>query len=70
MPTRQRSIVTRTWRDTLGVIALVLCFASLALHFELSEQLLPWLKQHESWQLDELPLTLLVLSLGLVWFAF
>jgi glucose-6-phosphate-specific signal transduction histidine kinase len=70
MPKHQRSIVTRTWRDTLGVIALVLCFASLALHFELSEQLLPWLKQHESWQLDELPLMLLVLSLGLVWFAF
>jgi two-component system, NarL family, sensor histidine kinase FusK len=70
MSPHPRSIVTRTWRDTLGVIALVLCFASLALHFELSERLLPWLKQHESWQLDELPLTLLVLSLGLVWFAF
>jgi glucose-6-phosphate-specific signal transduction histidine kinase len=70
MPPHPRSIVTRTWRDTLGVIALVLCFASLALHFELSERLLPWLKQHESWQVDELPLTLLVLSLGLVWFAF
>jgi two-component system sensor histidine kinase UhpB len=70
MDTRHSSSVTRTWRDTLGVIALVACFATLALHFELSERLLPWLKQNESWQLDELPLTLLVLSLGLVWFAF
>ena len=70
MPAHQHQTAARTWRDALGVIAVVVCFASIAFHLELSELLLPWLKRHESWQLDELPLTLVILSLGLVWFAF
>lgn len=60
---------SRTWRDGVCVLGMVLGFAALSSWLEFSEQLLPWLRLHEAVQLDELPLTLLVLSLSLVWFA-
>ena len=44
------------------------CFV-LSSIFEVFERVTPWLERHESWQLDEVPLTLVVLALGLAWFA-
>ena len=52
------------------VFGLVLCFYALATHMELSEKVAGFTKGYEHWQLDELPLTLLLLSAGLSWFAF
>ncbi len=40
------------------------------MQWELSENLAAWLQRYEHIQLDEMPLTLLVLSVGLAWFAF
>lgn len=42
---------------------------ALAAWFDLSERLGDWALGHESWQVDELPLTLLVLLSGLIWFS-
>jgi glucose-6-phosphate-specific signal transduction histidine kinase len=38
--------------------------------FEVHERYFSWLERNERWQADELPLSLLVLALGLVWYAF
>ncbi|WP_158270527.1 ATP-binding protein [Limnohabitans sp. Jir72] len=62
-------LVSSSWRDGVSVLAAVLGFVVLTSKLELSERLVPWLRQHEALQLDELPLTLLVLSLSLAWFA-
>lgn len=58
------------WRQDLAavLIAALGCFV-LSSVFEVFERVTPWLERHESWQLDELPLTLMVLALGLAWFA-
>ena len=47
----------------------VLVFFGLSIHFEWAEQLSNWAHGYERWQLDELPQTLMLLSLGLAWFA-
>jgi two-component system sensor histidine kinase UhpB len=60
---------SRPWRDAACVLALVLGFALLTSQLELSERLVPWLRQYEALQFDEFLLTLLVLSLSLAWFA-
>lgn len=52
------------------MIAAVLAFFVLAADLELSEKIARWGMGYEPWQVDELPLSLLVLSLGLAWFAF
>jgi signal transduction histidine kinase len=44
-------------------------FWVLAMQFEVSERVAIWLQSYEKFQLDEVPLTLLVLSLSLAWFA-
>jgi len=63
----------RRWPATLSDLALVAgvvaAFFLLAAHLELSEQLARWARGYEPWQLDELPLTLLLLSAGLAWFG-
>ena len=51
------------------VLTLVLVFAGVATITELQEQVALFSQNYEALQLDELPLTLLVLSLGLWWFA-
>lgn len=57
------------WRD-LALVALVTCFGGLlATYFELSESLFAWTRPWEHWQLDELAVALLVLTLCLTWFA-
>lgn len=55
----------------MGRVAIVAgTFWLLAMHFQVSESLGLWLQSYEQFQLDEMPLTLLVLSLSLAWFAF
>ena len=56
-------------KDLLLVLLLVLVFAGVATITELQEQVALFSQNYEALQLDELPLTLLVLSLGLWWFA-
>lgn len=56
-------------RDLLGVTLVLGAFVALALRFEFSENLQAWMRGYERVQLDELPLALLVLSLGLAWLA-
>ena len=64
------SVTPLAWRDLWRVAVIVGVFWLLAMHWELSERLAQWLQSYEHFQLDEMPLTLLVLSAGLVWFAF
>ena len=56
-------------RDALLLAALTLAFFGAAVALELSEDVARFAGDYERWQLDELPLTLLVLSLGLAWFG-
>ena len=58
------------WRDLARIAMLVSSFWLVAMQFELSETLSLWLQRYEHFQLDEVPLTLLVLSLCLAWVAF
>ncbi len=60
----------RAGRDLALVLGAVGLFIALAISFELSEVVARWGQGYEHLQLDELPLTLLVLSVGLAWFAF
>lgn len=62
------------WRGSIAAdLALVAAFTItaffLAIQFELSERLSHWELRHESWQVDELPVTLVVLFSGLMWFS-
>lgn len=61
---------TPAWRDLLRVLVIVALFWLLAMQWELSEKIAHWLQSYERFQLDEMPLTLLILSIGLAWFAF
>ena len=56
--------------DLLLLTVMVSGFFIFAGYVELSEKVVGWGSNYESWQIDELPLTLLVLSIGLAWFAF
>lgn len=58
---------TKIHKDLFGVLMLV--FAGVATITELQERVALFSQDYEALQLDELPLTLLVLSLGLWWFA-
>jgi two-component system, NarL family, sensor histidine kinase FusK len=57
-------------RDLGRVAVLVGSFWFMAMHFEFSESLARVMQSYEKFQLDEMPLTLLVLSISLAWFAF
>ncbi|WP_290874875.1 ATP-binding protein [Aquabacterium sp.] len=59
----------RTRRDLVALVLAVGLYWTLATRLELFEVVSGFAQVHESWQLDELPLTLLVLSLGLTWFG-
>ena len=65
---RQR-LSSRAKADILRVFALVLAYGLLARQLDLSERVIAWLDAYEALQLDEIPLILLVLSVGLTWFA-
>lgn len=56
-------------RDMLMLCALAVLFFIAASQFELFEIVTRATHRYEHWQLDELPLTLLVLSVGLSWFG-
>ena len=60
---------TQIHKDLLLVFLLVVVFAGVATLTELQEHVALFSQNYEALQLDELPLTLLVLSLGLCWFA-
>lgn len=55
--------------DLLVVAAGTMLFFAIAAKVELSERVGAWTRRHESWQVDELPLTLLGLCVCLAWFG-
>jgi len=58
------------WRGDLAwVLGTAAATFVLSSAFELHERLASAFARHESWQVDELPLTLVALSLGLAWYA-
>lgn len=59
----------RSLSDLVAIICGVVVFFVLSIQLELAERLNNLTHIYERWQLDEIPLTLLVLSLGLVWFG-
>lgn len=61
---------THAQRDLLVVLLLVVLSVVVSVRFEISEITSGWLQTQERFQLDEVPLILLVVSLGLAWFAF
>jgi signal transduction histidine kinase len=56
-------------RDLVLLAALVAATAALCVHFNVSEDLFRWTRPLERFQVDELPLVLLVSLMGLAWFA-
>lgn len=56
-------------RDALFVLCAVLVYFALAAHFEAFEYVLGMTRGHEHWQIDELPMTALVLALGMSWYS-
>ena len=57
------------WRDALLVACATLIMAVLCVEFDFSEALRRWTAPWERFQLDELPAVLVVLAVGLAWFA-
>jgi two-component system sensor histidine kinase UhpB len=57
------------WRDLALILVLTLTYFWLATRGDWSERISRFFELNEAWQLDELPLTLLLLSLGLCWFS-
>ena len=57
------------WRDLACVVVVTAIVAALCVSFDVSELAYRWTRRAERFQLDELPATLLVLALGLAWFA-
>jgi len=55
--------------DLLWVVLLPVAVFALSTHFELHERLSSLTTPLERWQVDELPLALLALSVGLAWYA-
>lgn len=56
--------------DLWWVVAATLACYGLAIRFELTEFFFGKLAKYERWQIDELPLTVTVLAVGLTWYAF
>ena len=60
----------RHWlRDLLWVAGLSLASYALSLSLEFHERYVRWLARYEQWELDELPLSLVVLACGMAWYA-
>jgi signal transduction histidine kinase len=66
---KQRFEHPSAWRDVAFLALVTLCGGVLAAHFEISEAVFAWTRRWERWQVDELPALLMVLSVGLAWFA-
>jgi two-component system sensor histidine kinase UhpB len=58
------------WRDLAVVAAIVTAYFLAASNWDFSERMAQIGRAYEPEQLDEVPMTLLVLSLGMCWFAF
>ena len=56
-------------RDLLIVVVLTLATYALSIKFELSEKLVPVTRSFEKYQIDELPVVLIVMLLSMVWFS-
>jgi two-component system, NarL family, sensor histidine kinase UhpB len=56
-------------RDAVVVIALTLLAAIVCAKFDVGEAVSKWTRPYERLQLDELPLILLVMAIGLIWFS-
>ncbi len=67
--TTQRRSRTHAQADILGVLAITLCVFALSSHFELHETIAAQARRFEAWQADEVPMSLLALSIGLAWYA-
>ncbi|HVW67651.1 MAG TPA: sensor histidine kinase [Steroidobacteraceae bacterium] len=57
------------WLDTMVVVLATLATAIVCVELDVSEALRRWTAPWERFQLDELPAVLLVLAVGLAWFA-
>lgn len=57
------------WRDTVVVALATAIMAVICVQFDVSELLRRWTAPWERFQLDELPAVLVVLAVGLAWFA-
>jgi signal transduction histidine kinase len=60
---------TAAWRDLLWVAAATVLALIFGMAFDVGEHLYRWTRGAERFQLDELPTVLLVLAVGLAWFA-
>jgi len=67
--TRRSISPTEHRRDALVVLLTTLGSAAAFVHFNASELLRRWTASWESLQFDELPLVVLILSIGLAWFG-
>jgi two-component system sensor histidine kinase UhpB len=65
----QRSGRNYARRDAAVVIAATLLAAMICAKFDLGEAVTGWTRPYERLQLDELPLILLVMAIGLIWFS-
>jgi signal transduction histidine kinase len=70
-PTADRGPRSMSSRADLWVVgAATLATFGLACAFELYERLTAWTRPLEMWQLDEVPIALVALAVGLAWYAF
>ena len=56
-------------RDLLVVVVITLATYALSIKFELSEKLVPLTRSFEKYQIDELPIVLIVMLLSMIWFS-
>lgn len=56
-------------RDFYWVVTLTLLGFALSVRWQLTERLAGWMQRFEAWQLDELPLCLTALGVGVAWYA-
>jgi two-component system, NarL family, sensor histidine kinase UhpB len=57
------------WRDAAVVLVISVLSLLLAIHFNLNEALYTFTRRWERYQLDELPIVMLVLSICLIWLS-
>lgn len=69
LPIRPMRLSLAPWRDAALIAVATLAAAVLCAQFDLSESLRRWSAPWERFQLDELPVVLVVLAAGLTWFA-
>ncbi|MDO9314713.1 MAG: histidine kinase [Burkholderiaceae bacterium] len=68
--TTAQTALRRWGTDLWWVVAATLACYGLSIYFELTEFFFGKLAKYERWQIDELPLTVTVLAVGLAWYSF